>query len=220
MRARSAALAAALIVVLVGSATPAAAAQATLNIVHGVPGLEVTVCLDGSPAIASFMPGQIEEGLAVGAGAHQVTIGGGEDPCSTGAVLQADVTLEAGRNYTAVAHLDADGGTTLSLFRNNVRPVRPGLARLVVRHTAAAPAVDVFANGARIFGGLENGDSARIRVPKGLYAAWAALEGDWRPVIGPAVLRLRSGHAYQVYAWGSAAAGYAFAVLDVEVGTP
>jgi hypothetical protein len=38
-------------------------------------------------------------------------------------------------------------------------------------------------------------------------------------VIGPAVLKLAQGTAYQVYAWGSAASGYEFAVVSVRVGT-
>ena len=55
-------------------------------------------------------------------------------------------------------------------------------------------------------------------MPKGIYAAWASLPGDFQPVIGPAVLKLRAGHAYQVYAWGSPTAGFAFAVVDIDVG--
>lgn len=218
MRGRAATLVAGLVVALMAAPSATAATDATLNVVHGVPGLTVTVCLDGTPAIFDFTPGEIVSGVPVSAGDHEVTIVADGDPCSA-SVLQADVQLKGGKNYTAVAHLTADGDPKLSLFRNNVRPLKPGTSRLVVRHTAAAPAVDVFANGARIFEGVENGDSAAIRVPKGLYAAWAALTGDWRPVIGPEVLRLRSGYAYQVYAWGSGSTGYAFAVLGVEVGT-
>lgn len=214
MRGRAATLVAALVVALMAAPSATAATDATLNVVHGVPRLTVTVCLDGSPAIPDFTPGEIVSGVPVGAGDHEVTIVADGDPCSA-AVLEAEVTLEAGKNYTAVAHLTAEGDPTLSLFRNNVRPLKPGQARLVVRHTAAVPAVDVFANGARIFQGLENGDSAAIRVPKGIYAAWVSAAGDWRPVIGPGVLRLRSGYAYQVYAWGT----YALSVLRVEVGT-
>ena len=50
------------------------------------------------------------------------------------------------------------------------------------------------------------GKSATVTVPKGIYAAWVSLPGDYEPVIGPAVLQLKSGVAYQVYAWGDGAA--------------
>lgn len=165
---RAATLVTALVVVVALMAAPnaTAATDATLNVVHGVPGLTVTVCLHGNPAILDFTPGEVVSGVPAGAGDHEVTIVADGDPCSA-AVLQAGVRLEAGKSYTAVAHLTADGDPKLSLFRNNVRPLKPGTARLVVRHTAAAPAVDVFANGARIFEGVENDDSAAIRSRRG-----------------------------------------------------
>jgi hypothetical protein len=79
--------------------------------------------------------------------------------------------------------------------------------------------VDVWANGAVILQDVPNGASATLKVPAGVYAAWVSLPGDFAPVIGPAVLSLTKGMAYQVYAWGSASAGYGFAVVAVPVGT-
>ena len=56
-------------------------------------------------------------------------------------------------------------------------------------------------------------------VPNGIYAAWASLPGDYAPVIDPAVLNLKTGHAYQVYAWGNGTSGYNFAVVSLKVGS-
>jgi hypothetical protein len=51
----------------------------------------------------------------------------------------------------------------------------PGVdARLIVRHTAAAPAVDVWANGGILTQDLANGDTFRAVSAKGVYAAWVS----------------------------------------------
>lgn len=198
---------------------PAGAADATLNVVHGIPGVDVNVCVNGSEAISDFNPGEVVAGIPLPAGSYDFKIVAVGDDCGAAAILAAeDVALEGGRNYTAAAHLTAEGGPTLSLFRNNVRPVKAGHGRLTVRHTAAAPEVDVWANGSVILEDVPNGASATLRVPSGVYAAWASLPDRFRPVIGPEVFRLRSGFAYQVFAWGDGDGGYDFAVVATEVG--
>jgi hypothetical protein len=63
------------------------------------------------------------------------------------------------------------------------------------------------------------GKSATLQTPKGVYAAWVSLPGDYAPVIDPAVLQLKAGHAYQVYEWGDGTDGYSFAVVKLKVGT-
>jgi Domain of unknown function (DUF4397) len=201
------------------SAAPAGAADASLNVVHGIPGADVNVCVDGAEAISDFNPGEVVTGVTLAAGAYDVKIVGAAADCDDEAILRANgLELASGTNVTAVAYLTADGTPTLGVFTNKVKPLAKATARVQVRHTAAAPEVDVWANGAPLVTGFENGDSATARVPKGVYAAWVSLPGDFEPVIGPAVLRLRAGHAYQVYAWGSSAAGYGFAVVDLDVG--
>ena len=81
------------------------------------------------------------------------------------------------------------------------------------------PAVDVWANGRTVLEDVPNGASATLKVPAGVYAAWVSLPDEYAPVIGPAVLKLARGTAYQVYAWGSAESGYEFAVVSLRVGT-
>lgn len=202
------------------AATPAAAADASLNVVHGIPGVDVNVCVDGTEAISEFNPGEVVTGVALPAGSYDVAIVAANDDCDDAAILEAGgVALEEGKNYTAIAHLTADGTPTLGLFKNNAKPVTKGDARLTVRHTAAAPEVDVWANGSVLLQDVPNGASATMKVPAGVYAAWVSLPNDFSPVIVPAVLKLVKGHAYQVYAWGDGASGYSFAVVDLLVGT-
>jgi hypothetical protein len=214
-------LAGALLLALGGTAfARTAQADVTLNVVHGIPGVDVNVCVNGNVAIPDFNPGEVVTGVALPAGTYDLKIVGVADDCSATAILEAtDVELRGGKNYTAVANLMEDGTPTLSLFTNNVKPVEKGTARLTVRHTAAAPEVDVWANGAKLLTNVPNGASATLSVPKGVYAVWVSLPGDYLPVIGPDVLKLAKGSAYEVYAWGSAAAGYAFAVVATPVGT-
>ena len=199
---------------------PASAADASLNVVHGIPGVDVDVCLNGTEAIPDFGPGEVVTGVGLSAGAYDVKIVAAADDCSDAAILEANgVELASGKNYTAVAYLTEAGVPTLGLFANKVKPVATGTARVQVRHTAAAPEVDVWANGVPLVTSLANGETATAGVPKGIHAAWVSMPEDIEPVIGPAVLKLAKGHAYQVYAWGDATSGLRFAVIDLVVGT-
>jgi Domain of unknown function (DUF4397) len=202
----------------VGTAN-AAASDASLNVVHGIPGVDVNVCVNGTEAISDFSFGDVVTGVALPDGVYTFKIVAATDACTaSGILVAADVDLMAGKDYTAIAYLKADGTPTLGLYKNNVKPVAKGTARLIVRHNAAAPAVDVWANGAPLVTDFANGDSATAIVPKGVYAAWVSLPGDYQPVIGPAVLKLAKGTAYQVYAIGDGTSGYTFAVVATEVG--
>lgn len=211
-------VAASLAVTMLGVGT-AYAADASINVVHGIPGVDVNVCVNGTAAISDFNPGEVVPGVALAAGTYDFKIVAAADACTGAAILEAmGVELASGKNYTAIAYLTEDGTPTLGLFKNNVKPLDKGIARLTIRHTAAAPAVDVWANGSVLLQDVPNGASARMTVPTGVYAAWVSLPGDYTPVIGPAVLKLVKGTAYQVYAWGNSTAGYDFAVIAVNVG--
>jgi hypothetical protein len=202
-----------------GSAS--AAGKATLNVVHGIPGITVDVCVDGTKAIPDFEPGDVVKNVELSAASHTFKIVAQGDPCDGSGILVVTTGLEAGKNYTAIANLNASGTPNLKLFTNNVNPTKPGNARLTVRHTADAPAVNVWANGAKLIGGTDFtwGKSATIGTPKGIYAVWVSLSGDFTPVIGPRVWELKAGRAYQVYAWGDGTSGYRFAVVSLRVGT-
>lgn len=212
------AVAASLAISLFGMST-ANAADATLNVVHGIPGVDVNVCVNGAEAIPDFNPGDVETGVALAAGEYDFKIVAASSTCGGTAILEATaVALVDGGNYTAIAHLMEDGTPALDLFKNNVKPLDKGIARLTVRHTAAAPEVDVWANGSVVLEDVPHGASATMKVPTGVYAVWASLPGDHMPVIGPDVLKLTKGMAYQVYAWGDETSGYDFAVVATKVG--
>lgn len=205
-------------------AAPAQATGAqkfTLNVVHGIPGLTVDVCVNGAKAITDFEPGDVVSGVKLPGGEYRLKVTPAGEPCSA-AVLSAVADLAGGgnRNYTVVANLDDHGTPNLALFRNNTRKTEAGEARLVVRHTADAPAVNVWANGSPLNRGRQFvwGAQRRFDVPEGDYEVFVSLARQSDPVIGPADLSLMAGISYQVYAWGNGAAGYSLALVPLEVG--
>ena len=82
-----------------------------------------------------------------------------------------------------------------------------GQGRLVVRHTAAAPAVDVLAGGTPVFRNLSNPNQASADLPAGTVSASVAATGTTQPVIGPANVPVVEGQATIVYAVGSLSGG-------------
>ena len=87
---------------------------------------------------------------------------------------------------------------------NDTTPTKAGEGGIVVRHTAAAPAVDVYAGDAKVISSLENPDSAGpLYVPAGTVSASVTAAGATDPVIGPADVPVEEGAVTIVYAIGS-----------------
>lgn len=190
---------------LAAAPSAGAADTAQVSVIHGIPKTPVNVFVDGKSALAGFEPGTVAGPLALPAGSHTVTIFPASNTAGTGTpVIKASASLEAGRNYSLVAHLTADGKPTLTPFANDVSAVAAGQARLVVRHAAAAPAVDVRANGQVAFANLTNPNQAKADLPAGTISADVVLAGTSQRALGPANLTLKEGTSTVVYATGSA----------------
>ena len=184
---------------------PAAVAQdtGTVYVVHGVPDTPVDVYVDGQRAIDNFEPGTNQGPVELPAGPHEVALFAADAADGSGTpVLEANADLPAGGNVTLVAHLDASGNPKITPFVNDVSSVPAGQARLVVRHTAAAPTVDVLAGGKPVIKGLSNGQEKALEVPAGSVSAAVAAAGTTDPVIGPADVNLQEGTATFVHAIG------------------
>jgi hypothetical protein len=185
---------------------PAAQAQSTgtIYVVHGIPNTPVDVYVDGQRAIDDFAPGASQGPVDLPSGGHKVALFAADAPDGSGTpVLAADADLPAGGNVTLVAHLSESGQPTITPFVNDVSSVPAGQARLVVRHTAAAPAVDVLAGGKPVISGLSNPNQKALEVPAGTVSAAVAAAGTTQPVLGPADLDLQEGTATFVHAVGS-----------------
>jgi hypothetical protein len=184
---------------------PGALAQetGTVYVVHGIPNTPVDVYVDGQRAIDGFEPGTSKGPLQLPAGKHKVALFAADAPDGSGSpVLSADAELPAGANVTLAAHLDESGKPQISPLVNDVKKISAGKARLVVRHLAAAPAVDVLAGGKPVISGLTNPNEKVLEVPAGTVSASVAAAGTTEPVLGPADLDLKEGSATFVHAIG------------------
>lgn len=209
---RSAALAAAssfsvLALSAVGLAAPAAAdagQDAVLSVMHGVPDTPVDVWVNDELTVDDFQPGDMAGPLDLPAGTYTVAITAPDaEDTSEPVIGPVDLELEAGGNYTAVAHLDAEGAPTATLFTNDLSATAAGEGRLTVRHMAAAPAVDILAGGEAVVSGLENPDEQALDLPAGTVSAAVAAAGTTDPVVGPTDVEVADGVNTIVYAWGS-----------------
>ena len=205
MRVKLVALLGAAAVVWAGLAAPAYAADGVkLSVLHGVPGLTVDVYVNGERTINDFKPGTLAGPLSLDAGTYEVAITASDaDDDSDPAIGPVDLKLSDGGNYTAVAHLNADGDPTATLFTNDTSKTKAGQGRLTVRHTAAAPAVDVLAGGKAVISDLSNPDEKVLDLDAGTVEASVAAAGTTDPVIGPADVTVAEGKNTIVYAWGS-----------------
>jgi hypothetical protein len=187
-------------------AGPAQAAEgdAQLSVLHGVPGLTVDVWVNGERTLDDFTPGTLAGPLALPAGNYALAITAADAADASAAVIgPVNVTLAANGNYTAVANLDAAGKPTANLFTNDASQIEPGKGKLTVRHTAAAPAVDVLAAGSAVISNLANPNEQTLTLDPGTIPAAVAAAGTTQPVIGPADVTVAEGTHTIVYAWGS-----------------
>ncbi|TFC92092.1 MULTISPECIES: DUF4397 domain-containing protein [Cryobacterium] len=192
--------------VALGGLAPAQAAEdvAKLSVLHGVPGLTVDVYVNDKLTLDDFKPGDLAGPLDLPAGTYKVAITASDAAdASAPAIGPVDLPLEAGKNYTAAAHLDEAGKPTATLFTNDISQLAAGDGRLTVRHVAAAPAVDVLANGAAAITALVNPKESVLTLPAGTISAAVAATGTTDPVIGPADVNVAEGTNTIVYAWGS-----------------
>jgi hypothetical protein len=178
--------------------------SATVSLMHGIPGATVDVVVDGAVVIPGFEPGTMQD-LSSFAGQTLANVevrAAGSDDVVLGPIESLPVP-DSG-NWTVVAHLGADGTPTLTPFENNVTPIAAGQGRLTVRHTAAAPAVDIIlADGSRPFTNLSNPNEAGADLPAGpITGAQIAPTGGEALASVPDV-ELAAGTNLIVYAVGS-----------------
>lgn len=192
---------------LLGAGPAAAADTGAVYVVHGIPDTPVDVYVDGTLALDNFAPLTVEGPIDLPAGDHEVAVTAADAADASSPLLTATATVPAGGNVSLVAHLDAAGDPTITPFANDVAAIPAGQARVVVRHTAAAPAVDVRAGGTVVLPGVTNGQQGALVVPAGTVSADVTLAGTDTVVIGPADVALAEGTVTVVHAVGSAEAG-------------
>lgn len=147
--------------------TASAQAAADLTLVHGIVGSTVDVLVDGTVVIDAFVPGSLAN-ISSFAGQTLSNVTVTDD--TTGDVLigpVASLVVPDSGSHSIVAHLDATGTAVLSTFENNTADATSGDARLTLRHTAQAGAVDLIVGTDRPIVGATNGQSAELELAAG-----------------------------------------------------
>ena len=200
-----------------GLTAPAAAAAtgtATVTVVHGIPDSPVDVYANGKEILPDFTFKTVTKPLVLPAGSYTIDVRKAGSAASSTPILTATEQVPTGANVTIVADLTAAGKPTLTPFVNDTSAAGAGEGRLVVRHTAAAPAVDVYAASTKVIGGLTNGQQQALTVPAGTVPAKVTLAGQSAAVIGPVNVPVTAGMATVVYAIGSASGNTLTAVTQ------
>jgi len=133
----------------VGLAAPANAISSTsadVYVVHAFPGLTVDISVNGSPveALQDFEPMTSAGPLDLPAGEYTIEVFADGAAEGDAPAIEGTFTLAANTSYTVVAHPTEDGsGAALTAFQNDISEIPAGQGKVTVRHTAAAPAVNV-----------------------------------------------------------------------------
>ena len=200
-----------------------AGAQDTGNVtvVHGVPGesdFPVDIYVNGDLTLEGFTFTQVAGPLELPAGDYDIEVyAAGADASAEDPALSSTVTLPGGADATILANLDADGAPGLSVFVNDISAIDAGNGRVTVRHTAAAPNVDVLAGGDVLFGDVANGAEGVADVPAGTYPVAVVPAGATEPVVFETDLAVPEGSNVIVHAIGDLEGGsFAVAVQQID----
>lgn len=198
-------MAAAVVGALAGGSSLAGAQQATatVTVVHGLRGLLADVYLDGELILEGFTPERATDPTQLPVGDHDIKVVEADEGFDADPVVSGTLTLAAGTNWSVVVHLSETGEPTMTPFANDVATVGPGTGRLVVRHTAAAPAIDVAVDGNPLKTGLANPDQAAQDVAAKAYDISVSQAGGGEPLVPPSNMTLADGTAQLLYLIGS-----------------
>ena len=192
---------------LFGALPASAADTAEVYVVHGIPSLPVDVYVNGALTLNDFQPETVAGPLDLPAGSYSIAVTAADAADASAPLLTATADITGGNSYSLVAHLTADGTPTITPYANDISTISAGQTRLVVRHDAAAPAVDVRAGGAVVLPGVTNPQEGVLNIPAATVSADVVLAGTSTVAIGPASLDLPEGSATFVHAVGSAKDG-------------
>lgn len=197
-----------------------------VSVVHGVPGLTVDVYVNGALTLPSFEPGTITDPLTLPEGSYDIVIvpAGGDFPDD--AAIEGSAFLPAGANASIVAHLAEDGTPSLTTFVNDVSPGPKLRSRVVVRHVAEAPTVDVrlfrrvlSSLPVRAIEDLSNPNEAQTSVFPGTFQAKLYPANSRDVVFTSPYLTLLPRESTIVYAIGSLTGG-SFDLLVQKIALP
>jgi hypothetical protein len=230
-------LASALFMVGLLSGTALAQDEATIFIVHGIPGIDldlepelpVDITLDGACLLQNFKFGSIRGPFSLPAGTYniQIKLADFSNPCNGTTVIEADVPFEANEKCTVIAHLTEEGGITASKFTHDLSGIKRNKARILMHHTAYAPSVDItwmplgdYRPRMVHIDDFEHGDKFQVEVRPFVEDAWRlalAPTGTGTPIFFQN-RKLEAFHAYGVFAVGSVVNGTFRLIVNIIPG--
>jgi Domain of unknown function (DUF4397) len=189
----------------------AAEGESRLTIIHAIPaegGFPADIYLDGELVVEEMTFGNVTETTTVASGSHSVAIyPAGADPATDDPALAAEVDLADGADATVVAGLTNAGDPTLAVYVNNADPVGAGQARIVLRHQAEAPAVDLLINGEPVALEVANGEEASAEVEAGAITLSLVPSAEGGGDLFQTDVDLSEGSAFLIYGIGSVEGG-------------
>jgi hypothetical protein len=144
-------LLAAIAAVLIASSASAQTTDARVRVLHGSPDAPaVDVFVDGNKAIPNLAFGSITDYVTLPAGAHNVKVFPAPSDGTGTPVIEADLILEAGKDYTVAAANVLASIEPVVYVDNNAAPAA-GKGHVRVIHLPDAPAVDIYVKVPRWF---------------------------------------------------------------------
>jgi Domain of unknown function (DUF4397) len=181
--------------------------MASVRVVHGIGGVVADVYFDSALVLQTFQPETSTDLFEVDAGPHTVDIRLAGSLAAAAPLLSGRVDITPGKTWSLVAHLAADGKPTLTAFADDVSQVPPGQTRVVIRHTAAAPPIDVLLSAAPIASNLANPGEISTQVAAGTYQVSVTQAGTAQALAPAQDVPFQEGTANDMYFIGDANAG-------------
>jgi subtilisin family serine protease len=191
--------------------------RARVRAVHASPDAPaVDILVDGVPAFANVPFQAISDYATLPPGTYNIQV------VPTGSlapvVIDADVTIEAGQDYTVAATGLLANIAPLVLVDDNSAPAAGNAHVRFVHASPDAPAVDVaLAGGAVLFGDYAFTEASPYTpVPAGTYDLEVRLAGTNTVVLPLPGITLEAGRVYSAFALGLAGNGTLTAALSVD----
>lgn len=188
------------------NASASAAEMARVRVVHASPDAPaVDVYADGSKVLTNVAYKGSSDYLTVPAGAHNFKVfATGANPSSGTPVINADATLEAGKDYTVAAIGKLAQIKPLVLVDDNTAPAAAKAHVRVVHASPDAPAVDVAVKGGPVlFPNLAFGkDAGPLPVDAGTYDLEVRPAGTMTVALAVNGVQLQAGKIYTIFAVG------------------
>ena len=209
---------------LVAGLAAHAHADATVRVVHGIPGrdvnrsfdpvLPVDVLVDGSVCLLKGITfGSVSGPFTLPAGSYRVRVSLASTlaPCSNAPVIDTTVALTDGENAAIVAALTQRSTPTTYAFAFSEARLDIQSGRILVAHAADAPPVTVSLKAqdgaAALFKNIAPGKFAHSPVPARAYQAEVLVASTGNLAIGPLPLTVGSREEVLAFAVGSAESG-------------